>query len=76
MTKITLNGAHRWDDRADTLVDAVRIALIEKTVYNIDKQTDFQKQFAQEMNMTLQNKIKLGNIRYGGGSSGGRSWGR
>lgn len=32
MSKITANETHRWDDIADTAADAIRIALIEKTV--------------------------------------------
>jgi predicted phage terminase large subunit-like protein len=32
MAKITANDSHRWDDIADTLCDAVRIALIDKTL--------------------------------------------
>jgi predicted phage terminase large subunit-like protein len=32
MSKITANETHRWDDIADTAADAIRIALIEKTL--------------------------------------------
>ena len=32
MTKITANDTHRHDDIADTLADAVKIALIDKTI--------------------------------------------
>lgn len=32
MAKITANETHRWDDIADTFADAVRIALIEKSL--------------------------------------------
>jgi hypothetical protein len=32
MSKITANETHRWDDIADTAADAIRIALIEKTI--------------------------------------------
>lgn len=40
MSKITANDSHRHDDIADTLCDAIRIALIDKTIlYNI-KQND------------------------------------
>ena len=31
--KITANDTHRWDDRIDTLYDACKIALIDKTLY-------------------------------------------
>ena len=36
MGKITANNTHRHDDIADTLSDAIRIALIEKTMYSND----------------------------------------
>ena len=32
MSKITANETHRWDDIADTAADAIRMALIEKTL--------------------------------------------
>lgn len=32
MSKITANETHRWDDIADTVADAIRMALIEKTL--------------------------------------------
>lgn len=32
MSKITANETHRWDDIADTVADAIRIGLIEKTL--------------------------------------------
>ncbi len=32
MMKITANDSHRWDDIADTLYDAVKISLIDKTL--------------------------------------------
>ena len=32
MTKITANEAHRWDDICDTAADAIKIALIDKTL--------------------------------------------
>jgi predicted phage terminase large subunit-like protein len=66
MTKITLNGAHRWDDRADTLADAVRIALIEKTLYNLDnKLEESKKEIMSGMQEAVRQKLKLGMIRYG-----------
>jgi predicted phage terminase large subunit-like protein len=40
MTKITANDSHRRDDIADTLADAVRIALIDKTINLRTKQDD------------------------------------
>ena len=32
MSKITANETHRWDDVADTAADAIRMALIDKTI--------------------------------------------
>jgi len=31
--KVSANNTHRWDDKIDTLYDACRIALIDKTLY-------------------------------------------
>jgi predicted phage terminase large subunit-like protein len=65
MSKITANDSHRFDDIADTLSDAIRIALIEKTIYNIDTRMEAKKRFAFKMNQSLQQKIKAGAIRNG-----------
>lgn len=40
MTKITANDSHRHDDICDTLADAVKIALIDKTLVLNNKQND------------------------------------
>lgn len=37
MRKITANNSHRHDDICDTLYDAVKIALIDKTLYKLNK---------------------------------------
>ncbi len=68
MNKITANGSHRHDDICDNLYDAIKIALIEKTVYSINKHNDSRKQLMTEMNESLRQKVKLGMIRYGGTS--------
>lgn len=34
MIKITANDSHRWDDICDTVYDAVKIALIDKTLHS------------------------------------------
>jgi hypothetical protein len=36
MTKITANNVHRWDDIADTCYDAIKIALIDKVLVNME----------------------------------------
>jgi hypothetical protein len=35
MSKITANDAHRHDDICDTLYDGVKIALIDKSLHNL-----------------------------------------
>lgn len=65
MSKITANNSHRNDDIADNLYDACKIALIEKTIYSLDKRKEAQKLIMQSMNESLQQKTKLGAIRYG-----------
>jgi hypothetical protein len=43
MTKITANDTHRWDDICDTAYDAVKIALIDKTIIRKElPQTNYQ----------------------------------
>jgi phage terminase large subunit-like protein len=65
MGKITANNTHRHDDIADTLSDAIRIALIEKTIYsNVDKQGERQ-QILNNMNQLLQRKIRARDAQYG-----------
>ncbi len=51
----------------DTFADAIRIALIEKTLYNlnIDKNEDSRKLFLDGMNQGMRQKLKLGEVRYG-----------
>jgi hypothetical protein len=56
MTKITANETHRHDDIADTLADAIRIALIDKTlIYANTQKTDYN-QLAQSL-MSSTNKV-------------------
>src|SRR5712675_397977 len=66
MAKITANNTHRFDDIADTLSDAIRIALIEKTIYNIDKRQESQKRVIQGMNQALNRRIRAGEARNAG----------
>lgn len=42
-SKITLNDTHRHDDIADTLYDAIKIALIDKTILAMTKHSDTKK---------------------------------
>lgn len=65
MAKITPNNTHAFDDIADTLSDAIRIALIEKTIYNVDIRKEAKKRMAQGLNQSLQLKLKQGASRNG-----------
>lgn len=66
MSKITANNSHKHDDICDNAYDAVKIALIEKTIYAIDKHQETRKQIAAGIQDHMRQKIKLGAIRYGG----------
>lgn len=69
MSKLTANNSHRFDDIFDSLEMAIRIALIEKTMYAIDKQTESRKQILTGMNQSFQKKVKLGAARNAGQST-------
>jgi predicted phage terminase large subunit-like protein len=56
MAKITANETHRWDDIADTAADAIRIALIEKTIVSAKVNATNYDDIAKSLTMT-QNKI-------------------
>ncbi len=56
MSKITANETHRWDDIADTLADAVRIALIEKTLISSQISNTNYNDIAKNL-VSTQNKI-------------------
>lgn len=56
MSKITANETHRWDDIADTLADAIRIALIEKTIVASQVNAPNYNEIAKGLTST-QNKI-------------------
>ena len=52
LVKITANNTHRHDDIADTLYDAIKVALIDKTIYierSNDKSKDILKGLASSM---------------------------
>lgn len=56
MIKITANETHRWDDIADTAADAIRLALIDKTLISIAVNNTDYSNMAQTVTGT-QNKI-------------------
>jgi predicted phage terminase large subunit-like protein len=56
MSKITANETHRWDDICDTCADAIRIALIEKTLISATVNATNYNDIAKSVTST-QNKI-------------------
>ena len=72
MSRITANDSHRWDDIADTVADAVRLALIDKSVYSMDRANNERTSIVQQVNSSLQRKLSLGMTRHGG--SGKKNW--
>jgi predicted phage terminase large subunit-like protein len=59
MSKITANGSHKHDDIADTLCDAIRLGLIERTIPS-KKTTQKMKELSE---INAQNQNTLRNIR-------------
>lgn len=54
MQKITANDSHRWDDIADTLSDAVKLALIDKAInYRDTSKSDKIAQSIMQQNDTI-----------------------
>jgi len=47
MMKITANNSHRFDDIADTAYDAVKIALIDKTLHVRDHANEAHRNTAK-----------------------------
>jgi hypothetical protein len=66
MVKITPNCSHAFDDICDTLYDAICIALIEKTIYNIDMRQESQKKILSNMNHGLRKRIRASEARNAG----------
>ena len=58
--KITANDTHRWDDIIDTLYDAVKIALIDKTIY-VNNEASKTKDVVNKLSLDLNKKIRASN---------------
>lgn len=56
MSKITANETHRWDDIADTAADAIRIALIDKSLITAKINPTDYNQVAKSM-VSHQNRV-------------------
>lgn len=65
MSKITANNSHRHDDICDTFADAIKIALIDKSIYNSNINDNKNKLIIDAMNSNLQKLKQLGDIRNG-----------
>ena len=63
MSKITANESHRFDDIADTLADAIKLALIEKTLYSITDKDNNRDNMLSSLKQNFQRKLKAGMIR-------------
>jgi hypothetical protein len=61
--KITANNSHRFDDIADTLYDAVKIALIDKTLIHLTQRTSQQDEMIARQVMSTFKKVQ--QIRQG-----------
>ncbi len=67
MRKITANNTHRHDDICDTCYDAVKIALIDKTILSRDiNKTDY-KSIAHNLMQSYQQRDKVRKAAYGRG---------
>ncbi len=64
MTKITANETHRHDDIADTCSDGIRLALIEKSVYSIDKKDDTRSGILSQLNKKFNERLVAGMQKY------------
>jgi predicted phage terminase large subunit-like protein len=49
LSKITANDTHRYDDICDTLYDAVKIALLDKTLYNNSPENEARDKITSEL---------------------------
>lgn len=63
MSKITANETHRWDDIADTFADAIKIALIDKTLSFATNATNYE-QIGQNINLNPNHLNRLRRNAY------------
>ncbi len=60
LMKITANNSHRWDDICDTLYDAIKLTLIDKTLVpdQMRSSSSIVKSMAKDFNIKLDARIK------------------
>lgn len=64
MSKITANETHRFDDIADTLADAIKFALIDKTIiHSVNNKEDYDD-IAKSLTSTQNRVNRLRQIAY------------
>jgi predicted phage terminase large subunit-like protein len=64
MSKITANDTHRWDDIADTASDAIRLALIDKTIISSHVNVVDYSGLAKNLSSTSNKVNRLRNSAY------------
>jgi predicted phage terminase large subunit-like protein len=62
--KITANNSHAHDDIADTMYDAIKIALIDKLVYTLDYQRD-EDSIVSSINQAMHQQQHMRSKLYG-----------
>ena len=63
LSKITANDTHRFDDIADTLVDAIRLAFIEKSLYSLSHRDNATTDIVKNLNNKFNRRLYAGMIR-------------
>lgn len=76
MRKITANNTHRFDDIADTCYDAVKIALIDKTIINKEAQAVDYNEVATTLMKGYRQSDRLRKAAYGNSRNVPRPLGR
>lgn len=65
MSKITANDTHRRDDLADTMADAVRIALIDNLIYKVDHKDSTSNKVMNQIAANMRKQQQIRNNRNG-----------
>lgn len=63
--KITANDSHRFDDIADTMYDAIKLALIDKTIHYMQVNRRDDKELAKKVMSTAAKVDRLKKSAYG-----------
>lgn len=63
MEKITANSSHRFDDIADTVADAVKLALIDKTVYAFDRRDNNDSSIMAELSQQVSARVNASRVQ-------------